>query len=63
MGIYGAELEKQYPEKFAALASLPLPEIPESIQEIRYCRDALSDKIYKANPERLFQETGLRKEG
>lgn len=36
---YGAELAKQYPEKFASLASLPLPEIQESIQEIRYCRD------------------------
>ena len=38
---YGVELAKRYPEKFALLASLPLPEIQESIQEIRYCRDVL----------------------
>lgn len=38
---YGVELAKQYPEKFAVLVSLPLPEILESIQEIRYCRDVL----------------------
>lgn len=38
---YGAELARQYPEKLAALASLPLPEISESIQEIRYCRNVL----------------------
>lgn len=41
MGIYGAELAKQYPDKFAPLASLPLPEIQESIQEIRYSRPTL----------------------
>ena len=38
---YGAELMKQYPERFEVLASLPLPEIEESIQEIRYCRNEL----------------------
>ena len=39
--VYGAELSRRYPERFAALASLPLPEISESIQEIRYCREKL----------------------
>ena len=38
---YGAELKKRYPEKFYPLASLPLPEIEESIGEIRYCREQL----------------------
>ena len=39
--VYGAELSRRYPERFAALASLPLPEISESIQEIRYGREKL----------------------
>ncbi len=39
--VYGAELSRRYPERFAALASLPLPEISESIQEIRYYREKL----------------------
>ena len=38
---YGAELARQYPGKLVPLASLPLPEIEESIREIRYCREAL----------------------
>lgn len=38
---YGAALTKQYPDKLAALASLPLPEIGPSVQEIRYCREVL----------------------
>lgn len=38
---YGAELTRQYPNQFVALASLPLPEIEASIQEIRYCREVL----------------------
>ena len=39
--VYGAELSRRYPERFVALASLPLPEIAESIQEIRYGREKL----------------------
>lgn len=38
---YGAELVKMYPEKLGIMASLPLPEVEESIQEISYCRDDL----------------------
>lgn len=38
---YGAELTRTYPNQFAALASLPLPEIEDSIREIRYCRETL----------------------
>lgn len=38
---YGAELTRKYPNRLAALASLPLPEIEDSIREIRYCREVL----------------------
>ena len=38
---YGAELVRTYPEKFGVMASLPLPEIDASIEEIRYCADVL----------------------
>lgn len=38
---YGSELQKQYPEKFGILASLPIPEIESSVTEIRYCRQEL----------------------
>ncbi len=39
---FGAELVKKYPEKFGIMASLPLPEIEESIAEIRYCAERLN---------------------
>lgn len=39
---FGAELMKAYPDKFGIMASLPLPEIEESIEEIRYCAAALN---------------------
>lgn len=38
---YGAQLRRMYPDQFRPLASLPLPEVDESIQEIRYCREQL----------------------
>lgn len=38
---YGAQLQRLHPDRFLPLASLPLPEVEESIQEIRYCRDKL----------------------
>ena len=38
---YGAELVRKYPDRLTALASLPLPEIEDSIKEIRYCREVL----------------------
>lgn len=38
---FGAELKKSYPEKFGILASLPLPEIEASIQEVRNCSEHL----------------------
>lgn len=38
---YGAQLRRQYPEQFLPLASLPLPEVDDSILEIRYCREHL----------------------
>lgn len=38
---YGAALVKKYPSKFAVMASLPLPEIRESVEEVIYCRDVL----------------------
>ena len=39
---FGAELVKLYPEKFGIMASLPLPEIEESVNEIRYCAKNLN---------------------
>lgn len=38
---YGAALVKQYPSNFAVMASLPLPEIRASVEEVVYCRDVL----------------------
>lgn len=39
---FGAELVKTYPEKFGIMASLPLPEIEESIAEVKYCAEQLN---------------------
>lgn len=39
---YGKEFKKKYPEKIGIFASLPLPEITESVEEIQYCRDILN---------------------
>lgn len=38
---YGSELVLQFPDKFKIMASLPLPFVKESIEEIRYCREHL----------------------
>ncbi|WP_332238528.1 amidohydrolase family protein [Sporolactobacillus sp. KGMB 08714] len=38
---YGAELAGQYPGKFRLLASLPLPNVKDSIEEIRFALDEL----------------------
>lgn len=38
---YGKELKKKYPEKIGIFASLPLPDIKESVEEIQYCLDTL----------------------
>ena len=37
----GAEIVKKYPDKFGLIASLPLPNIDDSIEEIRYSMDVL----------------------
>ena len=41
---FGAELMKAYPERFGIMASLPLPEIEESIAEVRFCSEHLGIK-------------------
>lgn len=38
---YGANLTSTYDKKIKIMASLPLPEIDASVEEIRYCRDTL----------------------
>ena len=38
---YGADLKKRYPGKISIMASLPLPEMTASIEEIRYCKEQL----------------------
>ncbi len=38
---YGVGLAAKYPQRFAVLASLPLPEIDASVREAVYCRDVL----------------------
>ena len=39
---YGAMLKKKYPDKFGVMASLPLPEVEKSIEEVRYCHEVLN---------------------
>ena len=72
---YGAALAREYPERFAIGASLPLPEIEASIAEIRHCRETLGVRafslmtnfrgVYLGNPaldpvmEELNRETTL----
>lgn len=38
---YGSNFSKRYPDQIAVMASLPLPEIEESVCEIRYCVENL----------------------
>ena len=41
---YGAELMRKYPEKIGIFASLPVPEIEASVEEIRFCAEKLQVK-------------------
>lgn len=41
---YGAQLKAQYPNKFGFFASLPLPDIQASLEEIAYCFNTLKPK-------------------
>ena len=43
---YGTMLMRTYPGKFRIMASLPLPEIEASVQEIRYCRNTLGIRTF-----------------
>lgn len=43
---YGAELAQTYPEHISIAASLPLPEIGKTIEEIKYCRDTLGIRAF-----------------
>jgi len=38
----GAELVRNHPDKFALIASLPLPDVEASLKEIAYCCDTLN---------------------
>lgn len=38
---YGADLVRRHPDRFAALGTLPLPDVEKSVEEIRYCREKL----------------------
>lgn len=38
---FGAELMQKYPDTFGVMASLPLPEIEKSVEEVRYCHEVL----------------------
>lgn len=38
---YGADLKKKYPSRFGYFASLPLPDIERSLEEIDYCTSEL----------------------
>jgi 6-methylsalicylate decarboxylase len=65
---YGAEVVKKYPGKFGLLASLPLPNVKDSIEEIHYACDILNadgftlptntQGIYLGNPslDPIFEE-------
>lgn len=37
----GAELVRKYPDQFGLPASLPLPNVEDSIEEIQYAKDVL----------------------
>ncbi|WP_085981690.1 amidohydrolase family protein [Paenibacillus riograndensis] len=69
----GAELVRKYPGKFGLLASLPVPEISDSIVEIKYAMDVLHADgftlpthalgVYLGNPclHDIFAELNTRK--
>lgn len=68
-----AELVKKYHGKFGLIASLPLPDVKDSIEEIRYAAEVLNadgftvptnaNGIYLGNPclDQVFQELDKRK--
>lgn len=37
----GAEIVRKYPDKFGLITSLPLPNVDDSIEEIKYLTDVL----------------------
>ncbi|EXF81366.1 FAD dependent oxidoreductase [Colletotrichum fioriniae PJ7] len=41
---YAAEVKAKYPEKFGFFASLPLPDVSASVEEIKYCFTQLDPK-------------------
>lgn len=69
----GAEIIKKYPYKFGLIASLPLPDVDDSIEEIIYAMDVLhadgfafptnTQGVYLGNPclDPIFQELNKRK--
>lgn len=69
----GAEVVKKYPGRFGLLASLPLPNVEDSLEEIRYAMDALqvdgftlptnSQGVYLGDPslDPIFAELNRRK--
>lgn len=69
----GAELIKKYPGKFGLFASLPLPDVEDSIDEIQYAKDILyvdgfalptnTQGVYLGNPclDPVFEELNRHK--
>ncbi len=70
---YGAELVKKHSEKFGLLASLPLPNVEDSVKEIQYAMDILhadgftlptnTQGVYLGNAclDPIFEELNKRK--
>jgi predicted TIM-barrel fold metal-dependent hydrolase len=70
---YGAEVARRYPGRFGLLASLPLPDVEDSIQEIRHALDVLhadgfalptnTRGVYLGDPrlDPIFEELNTRK--
>ncbi|KAI5460226.1 hypothetical protein BGZ63DRAFT_426166 [Mariannaea sp. PMI_226] len=44
VNIYGSKLKAKYPNKFGFFASLPLPDVPAALDEIKYCFTKLNPK-------------------
>lgn len=44
---FGNEIVKKYPDKFALFASLPLPDLESSLEELHYCEKNLQVAGYK----------------
>lgn len=69
----GAELVRKYPDQFGLLASLPLPNVEDSIEEIQYAKDVLHADgfalptntlgVYLGNPclDPIFEELNRHK--